>query len=206
MTLEHTAVREALIKSTLSLMQEGGLAAVKARAVADQAGVSVGTVYNLFGNVDQLMLAANLRIYDDLGAIGACAFHLDRRGVVGHHDDRPDAEHARRPGHALGVVAARVRDDPRRALGGPQLGDRVVGTAQLEGADGLERLWLEVRVWPALAGRTVWEQRGDHGHPAQALGGSLDVGQADESHVRHPPEPDADGAAADRKRATASAK
>lgn len=71
MTLEHAAVREALIKSTLALMQEGGLAAVKARTVADQAGVSVGTVYNLFGNVDQLILAANLKIYEDLGALGA---------------------------------------------------------------------------------------------------------------------------------------
>ena len=70
MTLEHAAVREALIKSTLALMQEGGLAAVKARTVADQAGVSVGTVYNLFGNVDQLILAANLKIYEDLGALG----------------------------------------------------------------------------------------------------------------------------------------
>ena len=71
MTLEHTAVREALIKSTLTLMEEGGLTAVKARTVAEQAGVSVGTVYNLFGNVDQLILAANLRIYDELGAVGA---------------------------------------------------------------------------------------------------------------------------------------
>ena len=71
MTLEHAEVRVALINATLSLMEEGGLASVKARAVAEQAGVSVGTVYNLFGNVDQLILAANLKIYEDLGALGA---------------------------------------------------------------------------------------------------------------------------------------
>jgi AcrR family transcriptional regulator len=70
MTLEHAEVRAALINATLSLMEEGGLASVKARAVAEQAGVSVGTVYNLFGNVDQLILAANLKIYDELGAVG----------------------------------------------------------------------------------------------------------------------------------------
>src|SRR5437868_1295863 len=70
MTLEHAEVRVALINATLSLMEEGGLASVKARAVAEQAGVSVGTVYNLFGNVDQLILAANLKIYDELGAVG----------------------------------------------------------------------------------------------------------------------------------------
>lgn len=71
MTLEHVAVRDALIKSTLSLMEMGGLEAVKARVVAERAGVSVGTVYNLFGNVDQLVLAANLKIYEELGKIGA---------------------------------------------------------------------------------------------------------------------------------------
>lgn len=71
MTLEHAAVREALIKATLSLMEKGGLEAVKARVVAERAGVSVGTVYNLFGNVDKLTLAANLRVYQELGAIGA---------------------------------------------------------------------------------------------------------------------------------------
>ena len=59
MTLKHDAVRDDLIRSTLSLMEQGGLEAVKARAVADAVGVSVGTVYNLFGNVDQLILTAN---------------------------------------------------------------------------------------------------------------------------------------------------
>ena len=71
MTLKHDAVRDDLIRSTLSLMEQGGLEAVKARAVADAVGVSVGTVYNLFGNVDQLILTANLRVYQELGAIGA---------------------------------------------------------------------------------------------------------------------------------------
>jgi AcrR family transcriptional regulator len=70
MTLEHTQVRETLVKMTLKLMEKGGLEDVKARRVAELAGVSVGTIYNLFGSFDRLILAANIRIYDDLGALG----------------------------------------------------------------------------------------------------------------------------------------
>jgi AcrR family transcriptional regulator len=70
MTLEHDAVRETLVKTVLKLMEKGGLEGVKARKVAELAGVSVGTIYNLFGNFDGLILAANLKIYGDLGAVG----------------------------------------------------------------------------------------------------------------------------------------
>ena len=73
MTLEHGAVRETLIKTTLDLMEKGGLEAVKARMVAKAVGVSVGTVYNLFGSVDRLVLAANLRIYQRLNDLGRTA-------------------------------------------------------------------------------------------------------------------------------------
>jgi AcrR family transcriptional regulator len=70
MTLEHNAVRQTLIKATLKLMEKGGLEGVKARAVAEHAGVSVGTIYNLFGSFDRLILAANLKIYDELRGVG----------------------------------------------------------------------------------------------------------------------------------------
>ncbi len=71
MTLEHGAVRERLVATTRKLMDKYGLEGVKARAVAEQAGVSVGTIYNLFGSFDRLILAANLKIYDDLRLLGA---------------------------------------------------------------------------------------------------------------------------------------
>lgn len=70
MTLEHDAVREQLVNVTLALLEEGGLDAVKARAVAAAVGVSVGTLYNLFGNVDGLILAANRQIFDELNKRG----------------------------------------------------------------------------------------------------------------------------------------
>ncbi len=70
MTLEHRSVRENLIKTTLKLMEKGGLENVKARAVAELTGVSVGTIYNLFGNFDRLILSANSTIYAELAALG----------------------------------------------------------------------------------------------------------------------------------------
>lgn len=69
MTLEHDAVRETLITATLALMDEGGLEAVKARPLAQAVGVSVGTIYNLFGSVDALVMATNMRIYGSLGSL-----------------------------------------------------------------------------------------------------------------------------------------
>lgn len=97
MTLKHSAVREALIKTALKLMEKGGLDNVKARAVADLGGVSVGTIYNLFGNFDGLILAANRRIYDELGALGARRTReieaaIQQRTAAG---DLPDTARAR---------------------------------------------------------------------------------------------------------------
>ncbi|UJQ94516.1 TetR/AcrR family transcriptional regulator [Mariluticola halotolerans] len=69
MALEHDEVREKLVQVTLELMDAGGLDLVKARTVADRSGVSVGTVYNLYGNVDGLVRAACSRIFTDLNAL-----------------------------------------------------------------------------------------------------------------------------------------
>lgn len=70
MTLEHGAVRERLVATTLDLMDKGGLEAVKARVVANAVGVSVGTLYNLYGTIDGLVVAANLQIFDALNTLG----------------------------------------------------------------------------------------------------------------------------------------
>lgn len=73
MTLEHAAVRETLVNTTLKLMDSGGLETVKARKVAELSDVSVGTIYNLFGSFDGLILAASIRIYGDLKVVGVAA-------------------------------------------------------------------------------------------------------------------------------------
>ena len=70
MTLEHDQVREKLIVTALDLMAEGGMEAVKARALAQKVGVSVGSVYNLFGNVEGVLEHACARLFDALNALG----------------------------------------------------------------------------------------------------------------------------------------
>jgi AcrR family transcriptional regulator len=98
MTLEHGAVRETLIKTTLKLMEKGGLEGVKARVVADQSDVSVGTIYNLFGSVNGLILAANSRIYADLAELGATRIALIDRDI------------------AKRIAAGKLADTPRNVM------------------------------------------------------------------------------------------
>lgn len=110
MTLEHGAVREALIKQTLKLMEKGGLENVKARVVAQLGGVSVGTIYNLFGNFDGLILAANRKIYEELGALGVgrtaeMEADMRRRIAAG---EMPDTAKARTLARLHGLAAAYV--------------------------------------------------------------------------------------------------
>ena len=65
MTLPHDETRARLIRVTLDLMDHGGLEAVKARPIANRVGVSVGTVYNLFGSIDGLVQEANAHVLED---------------------------------------------------------------------------------------------------------------------------------------------
>ena len=81
---------------------------------------------------------------DDLGAARLHRLHLDRRRRARHDDDGAQPELLRRAGDALGVVAGAGRDDAAGALGGAEVGDLVVGAADLEAEDGLQILALEV--------------------------------------------------------------
>lgn len=58
MTLPAQETRDKLLEEALALMDEGGLEAVKARELARRTGVSVGTIYNLYGNLDGLLVEA----------------------------------------------------------------------------------------------------------------------------------------------------
>ena len=70
MTLEHSAIRSKIIETTLTLLDEGGLENVKARKLATKVGVSVGTIYNIFGNVDRLIQEVNAHILSDMNKMG----------------------------------------------------------------------------------------------------------------------------------------
>lgn len=58
--------RFALARIALELIEQGGLEALTARAVAERAGMSVGAVYKVFGDLEALRLEANAITMRDL--------------------------------------------------------------------------------------------------------------------------------------------
>lgn len=54
-------LRERLLDAAEAAIDEGGLHAIKARDLADVAGCSVGQIYNVFSDLDDLILSVNLR-------------------------------------------------------------------------------------------------------------------------------------------------
>lgn len=70
MAIDRDDARNRVIEITEALLAQGGLSAVNMRQVAKQAGISVGTIYNLFGDSDDLMRVVNSRLLDRLGGMG----------------------------------------------------------------------------------------------------------------------------------------
>ncbi|MBY5986945.1 TetR/AcrR family transcriptional regulator [Roseovarius atlanticus] len=63
--------REALRKTLIDLAEakvtQGGLAAVKARELAREAGCALGAIYNVFGDLHDIVIAVNGRTFGRLG-------------------------------------------------------------------------------------------------------------------------------------------
>lgn len=66
----HTAeeLRELILDASTALISEGGLASLSAREVARRIGYSPGTLYNVFENLDDLILTIEGRLIDGLAA------------------------------------------------------------------------------------------------------------------------------------------
>ena len=60
-------LRLRLIEAAQSIMITDGFSAVQARRIAGDGACSVGTLYNIFGDIDGLILAVNERTLDELG-------------------------------------------------------------------------------------------------------------------------------------------
>ena len=60
-------LRERLVDIAEARVREGGLAAVKARELAAEAGCAVGAIYNVFDDMTGLVLAVNLRTFLRMG-------------------------------------------------------------------------------------------------------------------------------------------
>jgi AcrR family transcriptional regulator len=68
----HIALREQLIDAAERTIAEKGLAALKARDLAQEVGCAVGTIYNVFEHLDELVLGVGLRTLAKLeAALGA---------------------------------------------------------------------------------------------------------------------------------------
>ncbi len=59
-------VKNKVIEVSRNLLRDGGLAGLQARKIADASGCSVGTIYNLYGNLDTVIIATNTGTLGDL--------------------------------------------------------------------------------------------------------------------------------------------
>lgn len=62
------ALRAQALQRATEIVTAGGIGALTARKLAGDLGCSVGTLYNLFDNLDELILRVNARTLDDLGS------------------------------------------------------------------------------------------------------------------------------------------
>lgn len=58
-TPAREALRPQILSAALSLLEQDGFFGLQARRLAEEVGCSVGTIYNLFGSLDELILATN---------------------------------------------------------------------------------------------------------------------------------------------------
>jgi AcrR family transcriptional regulator len=71
-TERHTVLREQLIDAAERTIASKGLAALKARGLAQEVGCAIGTIYNVFPHLDELVLCVGLRTLASLeAALGA---------------------------------------------------------------------------------------------------------------------------------------
>jgi AcrR family transcriptional regulator len=76
----HAALREQLIDAAERTIAEKGLAALKARDLAQEVGCAVGTIYNVFEHMDALVLYVGSRTLAMLEAALASARSPDQHG------------------------------------------------------------------------------------------------------------------------------
>ena len=87
-TDRHTVLREQLIDAAERTIGSKGLAALKARDLAREVGCAVGTIYNVFEHLDELVLCVGSRTLTMLEAALAAA----RPTTVGHDSTEEAAD------------------------------------------------------------------------------------------------------------------
>src|SRR6056297_1606432 len=61
--------KSVIISAAREILKTEGLEGLQARRVASDSDCSVGTIYNLFGSLDMLIIAANAGTLNDLHAV-----------------------------------------------------------------------------------------------------------------------------------------
>lgn len=83
LALDKEEMSERVIAIAENLIEAGGAENLKARTIATEAGIAVGSIYNLFRDIDDLHRAVNMRLLDRLGEAGAAAMaELKKAGVT----------------------------------------------------------------------------------------------------------------------------
>lgn len=76
MALDKEETRERVIEIAHRLLEEGGAPNLKARTIAQEAGIAVGSIYNMFVDLQGLHRAVNMRLLDELARRGAAAMMM----------------------------------------------------------------------------------------------------------------------------------
>ena len=76
-------LEDLIVSAGNALMAEVGFARFSAREVAKRVGYSVGTIYNVFGSLDNLLLAINSRTFVDWAARVRVGLERAREGADG---------------------------------------------------------------------------------------------------------------------------
>ena len=71
--IKQAKLREALIDAAEAQIALGGLSTLKARPLAEAAGCSLGAIYNIFEDLDALVMAVNGRTFRRLGSFVVAA-------------------------------------------------------------------------------------------------------------------------------------
>ncbi|MEO0671543.1 MAG: TetR/AcrR family transcriptional regulator [Pseudomonadota bacterium] len=63
----HTALRARIVEIATRILEAEGLQALQARRIASEAGCAIGTLYNVYGGLDDVIIAANTVTLERLG-------------------------------------------------------------------------------------------------------------------------------------------
>lgn len=83
MALDRNETKEKVLGIAERLLNEGGTGKLQARTIASEAGIAVGSIYNLFGDMTGILRAVNTRLLEKLDTAGKQVLgDLERQGVI----------------------------------------------------------------------------------------------------------------------------